>query len=113
MKKIEAFVKPRRLDAIAQALHHVKGLSGMTVTDARGFGRGRGGSETNPTPEMIHDYIETVRIEVFCDDSLVEDVLRAIELAAHTGLRGDGKIYVIPVEESVRISTGERGQAAV
>lgn len=113
MKKIEAFIKTHRLDDVTRALHHVEGLSGMTVTDARGFGRGRGGSEAHPTPEMIHDFIDTVRIEVFCDNGMVEKAVGAIEDAAHTGLRGDGKIYVIPVEEAVRISTGERGEAAV
>jgi nitrogen regulatory protein PII len=113
MKKIEAFVKPHRLEAVAQALHHVKGLSGVTATDARGFGRGRGGSELNPTQEMIKGFIETLRLEIFCDDAIADEVVTTIEKAAHTGLRGDGKIYVMPVEQSVRISTGERGQAAV
>ena len=112
MKKIEAFIKKHRLGEVARALHHVEGLSGMTVTDARGFGRGRGASETHPTTEMIHDFIDIVRIEVFCTDALVEPVVRAIEKAAHTGLRGDGKIYALPVEQAVRISTGERGGAA-
>ena len=104
MKKIEAFIKKHRLDEVARALHHVKELSGMTVTNARGFGRGRGGSEAHPTPEMI---------EVFCPDALADEVLTAIERAAHTGLRGDGKAYLLPVEQAVRISTGERGDAAV
>lgn len=113
MKKIEAFIKKHRLDEVVRALHHVKELSGMTVTNARGFGRGRGGSEAHPTPEMIHDFIDTVRIEVFCPDALADEVLTAIERAAHTGLRGDGKAYLLPVEQAVRISTGERGDAAV
>ena len=113
MKKIEAFIKEHRLDKVTHALHHVEGLSGMTVTDARGFGRGRGASERHPTPEMIHDFVEIVRIEVFCTDALADAVVAAIETAAHTGLRGDGKIYMIPVEAAVRISTGERGRAAI
>lgn len=113
MKKIEAFVKPRRLEAVAQALHHVEGLSGVMATDARGFGRGRGSSELNPTQEMIKGFIKTLRLEIFCDDATVDEVVTTIEKAAYTGLRGDGKIYVMPVEQSVRISTGERGQAAV
>ena len=113
MKKIEAFIKPRRLETVTQALHHVESLSGVTVTDARGHGRGRGDSETNPTEETVRGLLETVRLEAYCDDARAEEVVRAIELAAHTGLHGDGKIYVIAVEEAVRISTGERGQAAV
>ena len=113
MKKIEAFIKSHRLEEVARALHHVEGLSGMTATDARGFGRGRGKSELHPSAEAISGYIHTVRIEVFCKDELVERVFAAIEESAHTGLRGDGKIYVIPVEQAVRISTGERGEAAV
>ncbi len=106
MKKIETFIKAHRRDEVVRALHHVKGITGMSVTDARGFGRGRGGSK-------VSDFVATVRIEVFCRDELAEEVLGAIEKAAHTGLRGDGKIYVIPVEQAVRISTGERGEAAV
>lgn len=113
MKKIEAFVKPRRLDSVAQALHHMKGVSGMSVSQVRGFGRGRGGSEMSPSPEMIAGFTEVLRIEVFCQDHHVQEVVGAIEKAAHTGLRGDGKIYVLPVEEAVRISTGERGGDAV
>jgi len=113
MKKIEAFIKKHRLDEVASALHHVKGLSGMTLTDARGFGRGRGASEAHPTPEMIRGFIDIVHIGVFCPDTLADEVLATIERAAHTGLRGDGKAYLLPVEQAVRISTGERGEAAV
>ncbi|MGH8503275.1 MAG: P-II family nitrogen regulator [Gammaproteobacteria bacterium] len=113
MKKIEAFVKAHRRDEVVRALHHVQDVTGITVTDARGFGRGRGGDEGRPSPGMIGDFIPNIRIEVFCRDELAERVVGAIEKAAHTGLRGDGKIYVIPVEQAVRISTGERGEAAV
>lgn len=113
MKKIEAFVKKHRLAEVVRALHHVEGLTGMTVMDARGFGRGHVGSEMDPTPEMIHDFADIVRIETFCRDELADEVVAAIEKAAHTGLRGDGKVYVLPVEQAARISTGERGEAAV
>lgn len=113
MKKIEAFVKRHRLDEVARALHHVEGLTGLTVTDARGFGRGDAASELHPTPEMIHGFTEIVRIESFCDDKVAEEAVGAIEKAAHTGLRGDGKIYVLAVEQAVRVSTGERGESAV
>jgi nitrogen regulatory protein PII len=107
MKKIEAFIKAHRLDEVSLALHRVETLGGMTVTDARGFGRGRG-----PNHE-VSDFNQIVRIEVFCSDELAPTVVETIEQAAHTGLRGDGKVYVTPVEEAVRISTGERGHAAL
>lgn len=105
MKKIEAFIKAHRLDDVTRAMHHVEGLGGMTVTDARGFGRG-----ASDGPNEMH---KVVRIEVFCTAELAPDVVGTIESAAHTGLRGDGKVYVIPVEDAVRISTGEHGDAAL
>ncbi len=111
MKKIEAFIKTHRLDEVTLALHKVEGLSGMTVTDARGFGRGT--TDGPSGGEVSGDFVPTVRIEVFCNDGLAPSVIEAIEGAAHTGLRGDGKVYMIPVEEAVRISTNERGEAAV
>lgn len=107
MKKIEAFVKAHRLDDVSLALHRIETLGGMTVTDARGFGRMRG---EHPDPAEFHP---TVRVEVFCSDQLSPTIVDTIEKAAHTGLRGDGKIYVIPVEDAVRISTGERGDTAL
>ena len=107
MKKIEAFIKAHRLDDVSLALHRVETLGGMTMTDARGFGRGRG-PKHDPS-----DFHRIVRIEVFCSDELAPTVVATIEKAAHTGLRGDGKVYVIPVEDAVRISTGERGEAAL
>ncbi len=111
MKKIEAFLKTHRLDEVTLALHKVEGLSGMTVTDARGFGRGT--TDGSSGREVVGDFVPTARIEVFCSDDLAPSVIKAIEGAAHTGLRGDGKVYMIPVEEAVRISTNERGEAAV
>lgn len=113
MKKIEAFVKKHRLDEVVLAIHRVEGLTGMTVTDARGFGRGGAASKMRPTPQMIHDFAEVTRIEVFCHDKLAGEVVETIEKAAHTGLRGDGKVYVLAVEQAVRISSGERGETAV
>lgn len=107
MKKIEAFIKTHRLDDVSLALHHVEGLSGMTVTDARGFGRGK-----NPDRDP-NEFHKIARIEVFCSDALAGTVIATIEKAAHTGLRGDGKIYVIPVENAVRISSGERGESTL
>ena len=107
MKKIEAFIKSHRLDEVALALHHVDGLSGMTITDARGFGRGR------KVDASADDFHKIVRIEIFSTDEMADEIVSVIEKAAHTGLRGDGKIYVIPVDLAVRISSGERGNVAV
>ncbi len=107
MKKIEAFIKAYRLDNVTLALHHVEGLTGVTVSEARGFGQGRG-AEHNPD-----EFHHVVRIEAFCSDTLTDAVIEAIEAAAHTGLRGDGKVYVLPVEKATRIATGERGEQAI
>ncbi|MCF7668343.1 MAG: P-II family nitrogen regulator [Verrucomicrobia bacterium] len=107
MKKIEAFLKSHRLDNVLLALHRVEGLTGVTVTDARGIGRGK---NVRRDPNDLH---QIARIETFCTDDMVDAVTDAIMKAAHTGLHGDGKIYVIPVEEAVRIASGERGESAV
>ncbi len=113
MKEVKAYIKPYKLSAVTQALRKMKGITGVTVTEARGFGRGRAKDARDKIIKDFIDYVPCVRVEVICKDSLVNDVVNAIEKAAHTGLRGDGKIYVIPVEEAVRISTGERGEDAV
>ena len=105
MKKIEAFIKSHRLDEVELTLQEAEGITGLTVTEARGFGRGR--------PDGNRSLRDNAKIEVFCTDEMAEVTVTAIEKAAHTGLRSDGKIYVIPVEEAVRISTGERGPEAV
>ena len=107
MKKIEAFLKSHRLDEVLLALHRVEGLTGVTVTDARGFGRGQ---TTRRDPNDLH---RIARIETFCADAMAGKVVDTIEKAAHTGLHGDGKIYVIQVDNAVRIASGERGQTAV
>lgn len=85
----------------------------MSVSDVQGFGRGGGTSGPQHTAQKVMDFLPGVKLEIMCHDELVEEVVGTIERAAHTGLRGDGKIYVTPVELAVRISTGERGGAAV
>ena len=107
MKKVEALLKEHRLDKVSLALHHVDGLTGMTVTDARGFGRGQ---TSRRDPNDLH---RIARIEVFCQDHLADEIVQTIQEAAHTGLHGDGKIYVIPVDDAIRIASGERGKTAV
>lgn len=112
MKEVRAYIKQHMLADVTRALHAVDGISGMSVLDGRGFGRGRAKDSPHSVVEDLVD-IPHARIEVVCDDELVERVITTIEGAAHTGLLGDGKIYTLPVEQAVRISTGERGAQAV
>ena len=113
MKQIQAYIQPHKLAAVTRALHHVEGLTGASVLDVRGFGRGRAKDVPHRITEDLVDYVPHVKIEAVVEDAVVEEVVEAIRREAHTGLRGDGKIYVSPVEDAVRISTGERGDAAV
>ena len=113
MKEVKAFIKPHKLTVVTQALHNIEGLTGMSVNDVKGFGRGRGEGEKDRIILDMIAYVPHVKIEIVCHDELVEEVVSTIEKAAHTGLRGDGKIYVSNVEEAVRISTGERGDEAI
>ena len=114
MKEIKAYIKPHKLSGVTLALHHVEGLTGMSVSEVKGFGRGREKDAPHSVQEELIDYIPHVKIEIVCHDELVEEIIETIRGAAHTGLRGDGKIYVLShVEKAVRISTGERGEAAV
>ena len=112
MKKIEAIVKPFKLDEVKEALQEV-GLQGITVTEAKGFGRQKGHTELYRGAEYVVDFLPKVKIELIIDDEMVEKAVEAILSSAHTGRIGDGKIFVSPVEEAIRIRTGERGDAAV
>jgi nitrogen regulatory protein P-II 1 len=112
MKKIEAIIKPFKLDEVKDALHEV-GLTGITVVEAKGFGRQKGHTELYRGAEYVVDFLPKVKIEIVLDDGLVERAIEAIQRAAHTGRIGDGKIFVTPVEEAIRIRTGERGVEAV
>ena len=112
MKKIEAVIKPFKLDEVKEALHEV-GLQGITVLEAKGFGRQKGHTELYRGAEYVVDFLPKVKIEVICDDNLVERAVEAIMNAARTGRIGDGKIFVTSVEEVVRIRTGERGNDAI
>ncbi len=112
MKKIEAIIKPFKLDEVKEALHEV-GVSGITVTEAKGFGRQKGHTELYRGAEYVVDFLPKVKLEVVVEDALAERVVEAIQNAAQTGRIGDGKIFVIPVETAVRIRTGERGPDAV
>ena len=113
MKQIQAYIKPHKLSAVTLALRHVEGLTGMSATEVRGFGRSKAQNVPHRADEDLVDYVPHVKIEIICHDELVETVVGVIQKAARTGLRGDGKIYVSPVEEAIHIQTGERGQNAV
>jgi nitrogen regulatory protein P-II 1 len=112
MKKIEAVIKPFKLDEVKEALHEV-GLQGITVLEAKGFGRQKGHTELYRGAEYVVDFLPKVTIEIICEDEGVERAVEAIVAAARTGRIGDGKIFVSTIEEVVRIRTGERGQDAI
>ena len=112
MKKVEAIIKPFKLDEVKDALHEV-GIKGITVTEAKGFGRQKGHTELYRGAEYVVDFLPKVKVEVVMDDGLVERALEVILQSAHTGRIGDGKIFVTPVDEVIRIRTGERGADAV
>ncbi|WP_294393013.1 P-II family nitrogen regulator [uncultured Sphingomonas sp.] len=112
MKKIEAIIKPFKLDEVKEALHEV-GVSGITVLEARGFGRQKGHTELYRGAEYVVDFLPKVKLEVVVDDSLAERVVEAIQNAAQTGRIGDGKIFVTTIDTAVRIRTGERDSDAV
>ncbi len=112
MKKIEAIIKPFKLDEVKEALHEV-GLQGLTVTEAKGFGRQKGHTELYRGAEYVVDFLPKVKIELVIEDNPVERAVEAIQQAAHTGRIGDGKIFISTVEEAIRIRTGERGSDAI
>jgi len=112
MKKIEAIIKPFKLDEVKEALHEI-GLQGLTVTEAKGFGRQKGHTELYRGAEYVVDFLPKVKIELVLDDVIVDRAIEAIQQAAHTGRIGDGKIFVTNVEEAIRIRTGERGKDAI
>jgi len=112
MKKIEAIIKPFKLDEVKDALHEI-GLQGLTVLEAKGFGRQKGHTELYRGAEYVVDFLPKVKIEVVCSDDLAERAIEAIQQAARTGRIGDGKIFVSDIQEVIRIRTGERGEDAV
>ena len=112
MKKIEAIVKPFKLDEVKEALQGI-GIQGMTVTEVKGFGRQKGHTELYRGAEYVVDFLPKIKIEVVVSDQLADKAVQAIVEAANTGRIGDGKIFVMPMEEVVRIRTGERGPNAI
>ena len=112
MKKIEAIIKPFKLDDVKEALQDI-GLQGMTVTDIRGFGRQKGHTELYRGAEYVVDFLPKVKIELVVEDGMVERTVETIKNAAHSGRIGDGKIFIVPVDEAIRIRTGETGREAL
>jgi len=112
MRKIEAVIKPFKLDEVKEALHGI-GIQGMTVTEVRGFGRQKGHTELYRGAEYVVDFLPKIKLEIAVKDEMVDKVIDAIVSAANTGRIGDGKIFVLPMEEVIRIRTGERGSEAV
>lgn len=112
MKLVIAVIKPFKLDEVKEALQEV-GLQGITVTEARGFGRQKGHTELYRGAEYVVDFLPKIKLEVMVDDNMVERTTEAIISASRTGRIGDGKIFVLPVEDVIRIRTGERGPEAI
>jgi nitrogen regulatory protein P-II 1 len=112
MKKIEAIIKPHKLDDVKDRLREL-GISGMTVYEVKGFGRTGGKTEVYRGSSYVVDFVPKARIEVVVKDSVVNEVVQAIAATAKTGKIGDGKIFVTPVEEAIRIRTGEKGDDAI
>lgn len=112
MKKIEAIIKPFKLDEVKDALQEI-GLQGITVTEAKGFGRQKGHTELYRGAEYVVDFLPKVKIEIVLEDEMLESAIEAIRQAAHTGRIGDGKIFISSVEEAIRIRTGETGGSAI
>lgn len=112
MKKIEAIIKPFKLDDVKDALNKI-GVNGMTINEVKGFGRQRGHKEIYRGAEYQVDFVPKIRIDVVVDSSLVTQVVDAIAKSANTGKIGDGKIFILPVGEAIRIRTGETGENAI
>ena len=112
MKKIEAIIKPFKLDEVKEALHEI-GLQGITVLEAKGFGRQKGHTELYRGAEYVVDFLPKVKIELVINDDMLERAVEAIQQAAYTGRIGDGKIFVSPVEDAIRVRTGEKGKDAI
>lgn len=112
MKKIEAIIKPFKFDEVKEALHEV-GLQGITVIEAKGFGRQKGHTELYRGAEYVVDFLPKMKIELVIPDDMLERAVEAIQQAAYTGRIGDGKIFISSIEEAIRVRTGEKGNEAI
>ena len=112
MKKIQAIIKPFKLDEVRDALQEID-VAGVTVTEAKGFGRQKGHTELYRGAEYVVDFLPKVKIEIIVDDELVEPAIECIEQSAKTGRIGDGKIFISSIDQAIRIRTGEKGNEAI
>ena len=112
MKKIEAIIKPFKLDEVKDELNNI-GVLGMTVTEVKGYGRQKGHTELYRGAKYVRDFLPKIKIELVVDDNLVDESVEAIKSKAHTGRIGDGKIFVTSIDEVIRIRTGEKGKEAI
>lgn len=112
MKKVEAIIKPFKLDEVKESLNEI-GIQGITVSEVKGFGRQKGHTELYRGAEYVVDFLPKIKLEIIVTDELVANVVEAIQNAAKTGRIGDGKIFILPVDEVVRIRTGEKGSEAI
>lgn len=112
MKEIKAYIKPHKLRPVTKGLHEIEALTGVSVVEVKGFGRSRKKNNLDQIDDWVF-HVPHVKIEIVCLDEMVDHVVSTIQKAAHTGLRGDGKIYISSVDEAVRIETGERGEKAI
>lgn len=112
MKKIEAIIKPFKLDDVKEALNEI-GIQGMTISEVKGYGRQKGHKEIYRGAEYVVDFIPKVKIEIVVESERADEVVEKIRSAANTGKIGDGKIFVFPVEQAVRVRTGEEGKDAI
>ena len=112
MKKVEAIIKPFKLDEVKDKLNEI-GVKGITVTEVKGFGRQKGHTALYRGAEYVVDFLPKIKMDIIIDDSLVEEVVNSIVKTAQTGRIGDGKIFITNLEEAVRIRTGERGEGAI
>ncbi len=112
MKKIEAIIKPFKLDDVKDALNEI-GIKGMTISEVKGYGRQKGHKEIYRGAEYVVDFIPKIKIEIIVEVSQVDEVVERIRQAAHTGKIGDGKIFILPVDQVIRVRTGEKGNEAI
>jgi nitrogen regulatory protein PII len=112
MKKIEAIIKPFKLDDVKEALNEI-GIQGMTISEVKGYGRQKGHKEIYRGAEYVVDFIPKIKIEIIVESDWTDKVIETIKTAAYTGKLGDGKIFVFPVEQAIRVRTGETGEAAI
>jgi nitrogen regulatory protein P-II 1 len=112
MKKIEAIIKPFKLDEVRDRLSEI-GIQGMTVTEVKGFGRQKGHTELYRGAEYVVDFLPKIKIEIVAPDQMADMIVETIVSSAKTGRIGDGKIFVLPIEDAIRIRTGERGEEAI